>query len=133
MNIIKKNSDFDFCQFYLHFNSSFKALFPRIYQQKSIQRKKILEELCNGNFITTQAILIKNSFIKNNLLRIIPNCKVSYTKEVLVDLYRYEDSIGKNYSKLNQSFNLLSLKKYNINCKKDSFLSSPFSFLSSYK
>ena len=146
MNIIKKNSDFDFCQFYLHFNSSFKALFPRIYQQKSIQRKKLLEELCNGNFITTQAILIKNSFIKNNLfdtnfsrfqdydlvLRIIPHCKVSYTKEVLVDLYRYEDSIGKNYSKLNQSFNLLSLKKYNINCKKDSFLSSPFSFLSSY-
>ena len=129
LNIIKKNSDFDFCQFCLHFNSSFKALFPRIYQQKSIQRKKLLEELCNGNFITTQAILIKNSFIKNNLfdtnfsrfqdydlvLRIIPNCKVSYTKEVLVDLYRYEDSIGKNYSKLNQSFNLLSLKKYNIN------------------
>ena len=146
LNIIKKNSDFDFCQFYLHFNSSFKALFPRIYQQKSIQRKKILEELCNGNFITTQAILIKNSFIKNNLfdtnfsrfqdydlvLRIIPHCKVSYTKEVLVDLYRYEDSIGKNYSKLNQSFHLLSFKKYNINCKKDSFLSSPFSFLSSY-
>ena len=131
----------------MHFNSSFKALFPRINQQKSIQRKKLLEELCNGNFITTQAILIKNSFIKNNLfdtnfsrfqdydlvLRIIPNCKVSYTKEVLVDLYRYEDSIGKNYTKLNQSFNLLSLKKYNINCKKDSFLSSPFSFLSSYK
>jgi len=131
----------------LHFNSSFKALFPRINQQKSIQRKKLLEELCNGNFITTQAILIKNSFIKNNLfdtnfsrfqdydlvLRIIPNCKVSYTKEVLVDLYRYEDSIGKNYTKLNKSFNLLSLKKYNINCKKDSFLSSPFSFLSMYK
>ena len=140
LNIIKKNSDFDFCQFYLHFNSSFKALFPRIYQQKSIQRKKILEELCNGNFITTQAILIKNSFTNFSrfqdydlVLRIIPNCKVSYTKEVLVDLYRYEDSIGKNYSKLNQSFNLLSLKKYNINCKKDSFLSSPFSFLSMYK
>ena len=139
LNIIKKNSDFDFCQFYLHFNSSFKALFPRIYQQKSIQRKKILEELCNGNFITTQAILIKNSFTNFSrfqdydlVLRIIPHCKVSYTKEVLVDLYRYEDSIGKNYSKLNQSFNLLSLKKYNINCKKDSFLSSPFSFLSSY-
>ena len=140
LNIIKKNSDFDFCQFYLHFNSSFKALFPRIYQQKSIQRKKLLEELCNGNFITTQAILIKNSFTNFSrfqdydlVLRIIPNCKVSYTKEVLVDLYRYEDSIGKNYTKLNQSFNLLSLKKYNINCKKDSFLSSPFSFLSSYK
>ena len=140
LNIIKKNSDFDFCQFYLHFNSSFKALFPRIYQQKSIQRKKILEELCNGNFITTQAILIKNSFTNFSrfqdydlVLRIIPNCKVSYTKEVLVDLYRYEDSIGKNYTKLNKSFNLLSLKKYNINCKKDSFLSSPFSFLSSYK
>ena len=147
LNMIKRKSDFDFCQFCLHFNNSFEVIFPRKYQQKNIQRKKILEELCNGNFITTQSMLIKNSFIKKNLfdtnfsrfqdydlvLRLIPNCKVSYTKKVLVDLYRNEDSIGKNYTKLNQSFHLLSLKKYNINCKKDSFLLSPFSSLSKYE
>ena len=104
--MIKRKSDFDFCQFCLHFNNSFEVIFPRKYQQKNIQRKKILEELCNGNFITTQSMLIKNSFIKKNLfdtnfsrfqdydlvLRLIPNCKVSYTKKVLVDLYRNEDS-----------------------------------------
>ena len=41
--------------------------------------------------------------------------------------------VGKNYTKLNQSFHLLLLKKYNINCKKDSFLLSPFSSLSKYE
>lgn len=138
-NIIKKNSDFDFCEICFHFNSSFKVIFPRRYQQKKIMRKQILEELCNGNFISTQSIMIKSSLIKNNLfdinfprlqdydlvLRIIPNCKVSFSKEVSVDLYRKEDSIGHSIEKLNQSFYLLSLKKYNINCPKDSFLLSP--------
>ena len=106
----------------------------------------ILDELCNGNFISTQSILVKNTFIKENLfdinfprfqdydliLRIIPKCKVSYSKKVLVDLYRTKDSIGNNLTKLNQSFHLLSLKKYNINCKNDSFLVSPFKYYSDY-
>ena len=102
-------------------------------------RKQILEELCNGNFISTQSILIKSELIKKNLfdinfprlqdydlvLRIISSCKVKKSKEVLVDLYRTENSIGHSIEKLNQSFYLLSLKKYNINCRKDSFLFSP--------
>ena len=138
-NIIKKNSDFDFCKICFHFNRSFEVIFPRKYQQKKIMRKQILEELCNGNFISTQSILIKSELIKKNLfdinfprlqdydlvLRIISSCKVSFSKEVLVDLYRTENSIGHSIEKLNQSFYLLSLKKYNINCRKDSFLFSP--------
>ena len=138
-NIIKKNSDFDFCMVRLHFNNSFNAIFPREYQHKSILRKKILEELCNGNFISTQSILVKSEIIKKNLfdinfprlqdydlvLRILPKYKVSYSKQVLVDLYRKEDSIGNDENKLNQSFYLLSLKKYNINCKNNNFLFSP--------
>ena len=141
INMIKKNSDFDFCKICLHFNNSFKIIFPTQYQQRSIAKKKIAEELCNGNFISTQSILVKNQVIKNNLfdidfprlqdydlaLRIIPNYKVSYTKEVLVDLYRKEDSIGKDLTKLRKSFYLLSLKKYNINCRTESFLYSPLS------
>ena len=141
INMIKKNSDFDFCKICLHFNNSFKIIFPTQYQQKSISRKKIAEELCNGNFISTQSILVKNKVIKNNLfdidfprlqdydlaLRIIPNYKISYTKEVLVDLYRKEDSIGNDLTKVRKSFYLLSLKKYNINCRIESFLYSPLS------
>ena len=143
-NLIKKNSDFDFCMVSLHFNNSFEIIFPRKYQHKNILRKKILDELCNGNFISTQSILVKNEIITNNLfdinfprlqdydlvLRILPKYKVSYSKKILVDLYRKEDSIGNDKSKLNQSFYLLSLKKYNINCKNNSFLFSPLnSFL----
>ena len=145
-NLIKKKSDLDFCEVSLNFNNSFKSTIPNQIQQKKIRRKKILDELCNGNFISTQAILVKNSFIKENLfdinfprfqdydfiLRIIPKCKVSYSKKVLVDLYRTKDSIGNNLTKLNQSFHLLSLKKYNINCKNDSFLASPFKFYTNY-
>ena len=147
LNLIKKKSDFDFCKFCLHVNESFEITFPMGNQQKSFRRKRILEELCNGNFISTQSILVKNTFIKKILfdidfprfqdydlvLRIIPICKVSYTKEILVDLYRNVDSIGNDYSKINKSFHLLSLKKYDINCKKNSFLFSPFNYLSDYK
>jgi glycosyltransferase involved in cell wall biosynthesis len=141
-NLIKKKSDFDFCMVCLHFNKSFEVIFPREYQHKKIVRKKILEELCNGNFISTQSIFIKKEVIKNYLfdinfqrlqdydlvLRILPKHKVSYSKKVLVDLYRKKDSIGRDNKKLNQSFHLLSLKKYNINCKNNSFLSSPLNF-----
>ena len=67
INLIKKNSDFDFCKICLHINNSFKVIFPRQYQQRSIAKKKIIEELCNGNFISTQSILVKNTVIKNNL------------------------------------------------------------------
>ena len=145
-NLIKKNSDFDFCEVCIHFNHSFKTIIPDKIQQKKIKRKKILDELCNGNFISTQSILVKTSFIKDNLfdikfprlqdydliLRILPKCKVSYSKEVLVDLYRLNDSIGNDLKKLNKSLHLLSLKKYNIKCKNDSFLISPFKYFSNY-
>ena len=147
LNLIKKKSDFDFCKFCLHVNEFFEITFPMGNQQKSFRRKKILEELCNGNFISTQSILVKNTFIKKILfdinlprfqdydlaLRILPICNVSFTKEILVDLYRNSDSISNDYSKLNKSFYLLSLKEYNVNCKKDSFLSSPFNYISEYK
>ena len=143
-NLMKKKSDFDFCMTCLHFNNSFEAIFPREYQHKKIVRKKILEELCNGNFISTQSIFVKKEVIKDNLfdinfprlqdydlvLRILPKYQVSYSKQVLVDLFRKNDSIGNDNKKLNQSFHLLSLKKYNINCKNNSFLFSPLkSFL----
>ena len=69
-NLIKKKSDFDFCKVCLHFNNSFEVIFPRKSQHKQIVRKKILDELCNGNFISTQSIFAKNEVIKDNLFDI---------------------------------------------------------------
>jgi len=99
-------------------------------QEANLNLKKYEEEMCNGNYISTQSILVKKSFIKKYLfdtrfprlqdydlaLRMIPNLKVSYTKEILVDLYREKDSIGNSQNKYNESLNLLLNKKYNIKC-----------------
>ena len=139
-NLIKKKSDFDFCKICLHFNSSNKIVFPRKYHEKKIKRNKIKEALCNGNFISTQSILINATLIKRNLfdinmprfqdydliLRIAPISNISYTHEILVDLFRKEDSISNNLNFFNKSLSLLSLKKYNIKCNNNSFLLSHF-------
>lgn len=133
-NLIKHKSDFDFCKFCIHYNSKFKKIFPEQKQEKNILNKNILNELCNGNFITTQSILVKKSYIEKFLfdpkfprlqdydlvLRIIPYIKISYTNEVLVDLYRQKDSISRSLNKYKEAFRLLFKKKYNIKCNKKS-------------
>ena len=90
----------------------------------------ILIFINNGNFISTQSILVKKRFIKRYLfdtrftrlqdydlvLRMVPKIKVSYTAEILVDLFREKDSIGNSKEKYNESLNLLLNKKYDIMC-----------------
>lgn len=129
-NLIKKKSDFDFCKICLHINEKIKIVFPTIKQEKNLKKKKYENELCNGNYISTQSILVKKTIIKKYLfdinfprlqdydlvLRMIPNLKVSYTDEILVDLYREKDSIGNSPKKYNESLNLLLNKKYDIKC-----------------
>ena len=129
-NLIKKRADFDFCKICLHFNKSHKIIFPTLKQEININLEKYEKELCNGNYISTQSILVKKEYIKKYLfdtefprlqdydlvLRMIPNIKVSYTKEILVDLYRENDSIGSSPKKLEESLNLLLNKTYNIKC-----------------
>ena len=127
-NLIKKQTDFDFCKICIHFNSSNEIIFPRKYHEKKIKRKKIKEALCNGNFISTQSILINSSLIKKNLfdinfkrfqdydliLRIAPISKISFSNDVLVDLFRSQDSITNNIKNLNSSLSLLSLNQKKI-------------------
>ena len=129
-NLIKEKTDFDFCKINLHFNEKLNITFPMAKQETNLNLQKYEEEMCNGNYISTQSILVKKSFIKKYLfdtrfprlqdydlaLRMIPNLKVSYTKEILVDLYREKDSIGNSFNKYNESLNLLLNKKYNIKC-----------------
>ena len=127
-NLIKKKSDFDFCKICLHFNSSNKIVFPRKYHEKKIKRNKIKEALCNGNFISTQSILINATLIKRNLfdinmprfqdydlmLRIVPICKTSYTNITLADLYRQKDSISHSDKKLKKACSIMLNKEYNL-------------------
>ena len=123
-NLIKKKSDFDFCKICLHINDKIKIVFPTVKQEKNIKNEKYENELCNGNYISTQSILVKKAIIRKYLfdikfprlqdydlvLRMIPNLKVSYTDEILVDLYREKDSIGNSQKKYNESLNLLLLQ-----------------------
>jgi glycosyltransferase involved in cell wall biosynthesis len=129
-NLKKKKTDFDFCKICLHLNENNEIIFPNIFQLNNINQENYEKELCNGNFISTQSILVKKSSIKKYLfdtrfprlqdydlaLRMIPNIKVSFTNETLVDLYRQNDSIGSSSEKYNESLNLLLKKKYNIKC-----------------
>jgi glycosyltransferase involved in cell wall biosynthesis len=129
INIKRNNSDLDFCKICLHFNNSFKIIFPTIDQEKKIYKNGILDTLIYGNFISTQSILIKKYIIEKYLfdpnlprlidfdliLRIASKINFSYTQEVLVDLYRNNDSIGKSSSKLIKSKKILYNKKYDFN------------------
>ena len=114
----------------MHINDKIKIVFPTVKQEKNIKNEKYENELCNGNYISTQSILVKKAIIRKYLfdikfprlqdydlvLRMIPNLKVSYTDEILVDLYREKDSIGNSQKKYNESLNLLLNKKYDIKC-----------------
>ena len=94
-------------------------IIPSSYTEKQIYKGNTLNELLkNGNFISTQSILVKSSFIKNCtfdidmprlqdyelVIRIIPNLKVSYTNETLVDLYCQKDSISSSDIKAHNAF-----------------------------
>ena len=90
-----------------------------------------------GNFISTQSILIKKCIIEKYLfdpylprlidydlvLRIASKIKFSYTQEILVDLFRNNDSIGKSAFKLNISKKILYKKASNFTkTQKESFI-----------
>jgi hypothetical protein len=76
--------------------------------------------------------LVKKSYIKKYLfdpefprlqdydlvLRMLPNIKVSYTREILVELYRQNDSISNSLKKYKKAEELLLKKKYKIKCNK---------------
>jgi len=132
-NIIKNKSNFDFCKICVHNNKTHKYIIPTNKTEIQINKGNIYNELLNnGNFISTQSILVKTSCIKNYqfdnnmprlqdfdlLLRLLPKVKVSYTNEVLVDLYIQKNSITSSKIKLKYAIQrlLIKLKKdYNLN------------------
>lgn len=127
-NLIENKSDMDFCKICIN-DKDIKIEVPTLEQEESIINNKILDELCNGNFISTQAVLIKKNVIKRYMfdtklprlqdfdivMRMAPEIKISYTKEVLVDLYRQNDSISNSYEKLKNAITFILNKNYKLN------------------
>ena len=125
LNLKNNKSDMDFCKVKI-IKKDNSIIFPNDEQIKSINENKILDELCNGNFISTQAIFVKRKIIKKYMfdedlqrlqdfdlvLRMIPNINCSFTDEVLVNLYNQKDSISNDYNKLKQSIDIISNKNY---------------------
>ena len=134
-NLKSNNSDMDFCKVRIYENDIFVDK-PDNDINKLILSGKIVDELCKGNFISTQAIFIKKEILDKNmfddniprwqdydlLLRIVPNIKVSFTNEVLVDLYRQEDSISNKPEKLIETIKMMLLKDYNLNINQSRLL-----------
>jgi len=121
-NLIKYKSDLDFCKIYVHINNTLNYIIPSNNTVNEILKGNIYDTLLTeGNFISTQSILVKKIYIKKYLfdikfprlqdfdfiLRILPKIKVSFTNEVLVDLFRQKDSISNYKEKLNESISLL--------------------------
>lgn len=130
INIINKKSNLDFCKIKVIFNSSYNLFYPNERQEKSILKGNIFKELISrGNFISTQSILVKSNFIRKyyfdtNLprlqdydivLRMIPKVKISYTREVLMDLIIHKDSITYSKIKLKKAIEILLNKNYDFN------------------
>ena len=127
-NIINNKSDLDFCKIRVNLQDGNTFIFPDITQEKRILNKRVFNELSYGNFISTQSILVKKYYIQKYLfdtelprlqdydlaLRMIPKINVSYTQEILVDLFRQNDSIGNSLYKIEKAKELLSKKNYDF-------------------
>lgn len=129
-NLVNKNGDLDFCKIRVIFNKTYSYFVPNEKSEQRIEKGSFENELLTfGNFISTQAILAKTSFIRqyyfdpnmprlqdyDMILRMIPNVKFSYTREVLVDLNIQNNSLTKSAYKLKKAVYLLLSKNYNFN------------------
>ena len=129
-NLKKYKSDFDFCKICVHINENKTLFYPNEKLVNEIKKVNLYDLLLSeGNFISTQSILVKKIFIEKYLfdvnfprwqdydliLRIIPNVKVSFTNEALVDVYKQNNSISLVPSKLKESIILFLNKNYRHN------------------
>ena len=126
-NLIKNKSDMDFCRLKIYL-SDFIIIMPAEECMDNIKKKKFVDELVKGNYISTQAIFVKREVILKYMfdkdlprlqdydlvLRMVPDIKVSYTDEVLVNLYNSKDSIGNSKEKLLNAMKIIINKNYNF-------------------
>lgn len=124
LNMKKNNSDLDFCKICIN-DQNGHLIVPRDETLGLIFQNKYMEALSTGNFISTQAMLYKKSCLEKLLfdnelprlqdydiaLRTANSYKISFTNEVLVELYRHGDNISCNHEKLEEALFLYSLKE----------------------
>lgn len=137
-NLIKINSDLDFCKIKRIEGVQKQDVVPNSRQIKVIKNGNIYNELLsNGNFISTQAILVKKKYIKKYLfdeniprlqdyellLRMLPSIKVSFTNQILVNSYLQNNSISYSNSNLINAIKLLLNKNYSLNLQQKQIFS----------
>lgn len=138
-NMFNMKSNFDFCKIKVFVNDSFSKFYPNSRQEKSIREGNILKELITyGNFISTQSILVKKNLLKKYffdinlprlqdfdiILRMFPKTKISYTKNVLVELHMQSDSITLSNIRLEKAIDILIKKKFNFNSEEKKLFSN---------
>ena len=125
-NMTNNNSDFDFSLLKI-IEDDVQVILPTENQIESIKKGNVFDELCNGNFISTQTFIVKHSKIKHDrfdeslprfqdwdfILRIIPSLKTSFTNELLVEIRHQKDSISLNQDKLMNALRIIHKKDYN--------------------
>ena len=133
LNNMKKNgSDMDFCKLHV-ITDGHICEFPNEEQIKKIRSSNILDLLCCGNIISTQAIVVKRDVLAtikfdeslprfqdyDLVLRIAHDYKISYTNTVLGEVYRQCDSISNSDEKLKAACLNMLKKDYYLSKKQN--------------
>lgn len=126
-NLLNNKSDLDFCKLKVIVNKNIWN-FPNDEQDKKITRGNILNELCKGNIISTQSILVKREVLDDIkfdeklprfqdydlVLRIASKYNISYTNDALAEVYRQSDSISNSDEKLKSACVEMLKKDYKL-------------------
>ena len=125
-NMRDTGSDLNFCNILIHDGGERVVLDDK--RISLVERKGVLKNLLDGNFISTQAIVGKRNCFENIkfderlprlqdydlVLRLSTKYKWSISKDVGVDLYVQGDSISRNYGKLEKATEMMLLKDYGL-------------------
>ena len=128
-NLLNNKSDLDFCQMRINYNQRNKGIIPELRKEKNFLKNGIMHELSYGNFIGTPMIFVKKSIIEKYLfderlprlqdydlvLRMTPKIKISYTKEILIEVYLQRTSITYDSAKFKKAEEIMLNKTYEFN------------------
>lgn len=129
-NLLYNKSDLDFCKLNVIVDEN-TFVFPNELQESNIINGNVFDELCDGNAISTQAILARRDVFDDIkfdedlprfqdydlALRIASKYKISYSNKILANVYRQDDSISNSDLKLKDACIKMLKKDYGLNKK----------------